>query len=290
MSTLSSLLTSIRRSVVLKLVAVNVVLFAALRVAALIAFFVVGDGAEELVCGWVSVPNSLTTLMWRPWTPLTYMFAQYGVLHLLFNMLWLYWFGKIFLEISSQRQLLGLYLYGGLMGALLFVVTYNLLPALSATTAWLIGASASVLAVVVATAMLMPEYPVGLLLFGQVKLKWLAIITIVIVLLNNPQAPAGGLVAHLGGILTGLLYAWARKRGVDITRPLAIFTPSRAPRRSRRPKHQRSSSSKASSKASSAPDTTELDAILDKLRQSGYNGLTDKEKKKLFEFSRKASS
>ena len=281
----------LRQSPLNRIIAVNILAMVALRLGVMVAYFIVGDHARDMVTHVVSVPSGVAELAMRPWTLLTYMFAQYGLLHLLFNMLWLWWFARIFLEITPSRHLLPLYVYGGLAGAVLFIAVFNVMPAFGGGTCmWLMGSSASVLAIVVATAILLPDYPVGLLFLGSVRLKWVAVVTVAIVLLNNPDGDAGGMAAHIGGILMGVNYALLRRRGVDITRPwvaCADYCRS-ARRRISRPRPARHAPPPKRPESPASGDErlrADLDAILDKIKQSGYAGLTDEEKKKLFDVS-----
>ena len=140
------------------------------------------------------------------------MFAHYDVLHILFNMLCLWWFGKLFLEFFNQRQMTGLYLIGGLGGALIYLLAYNLLPAFTYQRGMLLGASASIMAIMLAVAVKAPNYKVGLLFFGEVSLKWIAIILIFLDFLSIDTQNAGGHISHIGGALTGCAYALAFRK------------------------------------------------------------------------------
>ena len=206
-------------SMLLKLIFINIGVFVVLYILGL-GFLLMnaGDG----IVRWVELPGDLRLLLHRPWTLVTYMFAHINLLHILFNMLWLYWLGRIFMEYFSPKQLTGVYLLGGLGGALLFLLAYNLLPYFRAQpgTPYLIGASASVIAIVVAAAVYAPEYRIGLLFFGEVPLKWVAIVTVAIAVLGLDAGNVGGNLAHIGGAIVGAWFALRIKQGRDITRPL----------------------------------------------------------------------
>lgn len=145
----------------------------------------------------------------QPWSLLTYMFMHAGILHLLFNMLWLYWFGQMFLSLFSAKHFRGLYLLGGICGGLLYMIAYNVFPYFSDSLyySYLLGASASVLAIVVATAVRAPEYRVNFMFIGTVRLKYVALFMVVTDLLFMTSGNAGGHIAHLevlwpdGGLL-----------------------------------------------------------------------------------------
>ena len=210
----------------MQIIWLNIAVFVSMRVVVIIAIFCGFYDASPQVIGAVSVPGSLHTLFFRPWTPLTYMFAQYDVFHILFNMIWLYWFGTLFVMVAPQRSLLPLYLLGGLAGAVMFIAGQSL--TLMPGHTYLIGSSAAVLAIVTATAIMIPDYRMHLILIGPVKIKWIALVTIALVLLGVSGHNAGGELAHIGGIGMGVWYALARKRGTDITRfPSAIFDDAR---------------------------------------------------------------
>lgn len=140
-------------------------------------------------------------------------------MHILFNMLWLYWFGQLFLYFFSGKHLRGLYILGGICGGLLYMISYNIFPYFypMVEISTLVGASASVLAIVVATAYREPNYPVRLFLFGTIRLKYLALIVVLTDLLFITSSNAGGHIAHLGGALAGLWFAASLSKGTDIT-------------------------------------------------------------------------
>ena len=167
----------------------------------------------------LALPASFTRFAWQPWSIFTYMFMHAGFLHILFNMLWLYWFGALFLYFFSGKHLRGLYIVGGICGGLLYMISYNVFPYFRPMTAYstMVGASASVLAIVVATAYREPNYPVRLLFFGNVRLKYLALIVVLTDLLFITSSNAGGHIAHLGGALAGLWFAASLNKGKDIT-------------------------------------------------------------------------
>jgi len=223
----------------------------------------------------------LPKLPTRFWTPLTYMFMHDGIFHILFNMLWLYWFGQIFEEYLGKKRTLGLYLLGGFAGAALFILSYNTLPFFTHENAALyssmVGASASVMAIMVATATLLPDYTISLIFIGAVKLKWLILAFIVIDFLGIVGPNAGGEIAHLGGGLIGFIYIKQVQRGNDwIDSINKLF----------RPKSKLKIVSKNPSRNSSdLPRQEEIDLILDKISQSGYDSLNKQEKEILFRAS-----
>lgn len=286
----------------LKIVFINIAIFIILRLGALICFFANID--YNNILKWVECPSSFSVLTQQPWSIITYMFAQFDVLHILFNMLWLYGFGRLFLEFNSQKQLLALYIYGGISGAALFMLGYSFLPVFNGIDGWLIGSSASVIAIVTAIAILNPDYKVGLLFFGQIALKWIAAITLAIFILGLSGNNSGGNMAHIGGAIAGAFYGLMMRQGKDITKPFNKFldqcanlfqkikdfklTTHKKPHAKKWDNTAHSSSFTSGSNASATPeDHATLDAILDKIKKSGYTALTADEKKRLFDVSKR---
>ena len=283
-------------SMLLRLIFINIGVFLLLHIITIVAMlFNVGANPVQ----WVELPSDVMALLRRPWTLVTYMFSHYALLHILFNMLWLYWLGRIFMEYFSPKQLTGVYLLGGWGGALLFLLAYNLLPYFAGHHSLLIGASASVIAIVVATAVYAPDYKIGLLFIGEVSLKWVAIVTIIIDIIGLEGGNIGGNMAHLGGAIVGAIFALRIKSGHDITRPLNALIDGvvglfngrswpqfKRPRRPARPTRPQQEPPRAHRPADTISES-ELDTILGKIKASGYDALTDEEKDKLFKASRR---
>ena len=250
------------------------------------------EGAFE----WLELPASLTRFIIQPWSILTYMFMHAGLMHILFNMLWLYWFGALFLNFFSAKHLRGLYILGGICGGLLYMAAYNIFPYFSPMIdySFMLGASASVLAIVAATAYREPNYPIRLLLFGTVRLKYLALIVIGTDLLFITSNNAGGHIAHLGGALAGLWFAAGLSKGTDITSWInkildaivSLF--SFKPRKPKMKVHYGTNRQKDYDyNTRKKVQSEEIDRILDKLKKSGYESLTSDEKKSLFDASKR---
>lgn len=240
--------------------------------------FTRNTATANLIKEYISVPAYLPELLYKFWTPLTYMFGHEGVFHFIFNMLWLYWFGRIFEDFLTARQLTFTYISGGLMGALLFIAFYNIFPAFndSVATASLIGASASVMAIVVATATLLPDYSIRLILFGDVKLKFLVIAFIVLDIIGIAGLNAGGMIAHLGGALMGFIFIKQLQSGNDWSK---IFA--------KKKKLKVAATNYDHKVPAGLPDQEVIDNILDKISKSGYDSLSRKEKEELFKASNK---
>ncbi len=252
-----------------------------------------GSSAEWLLA-LVEVPSHWQQVLYSPWTLLTYMVTHYDVLHILFNMLWLYWLGTMFLDYFTPKQLTGLYVLGGLGGAVAFVLAGSLIPAFRYRQAGLLGASASVLAIVVAVAVTAPKRPVRLFLIGDVQLKWVAIVTLLVDLLGIEAGNAGGHIAHFGGAVVGLVYGLSMRRGTDVTALLNTLIDrlsllfGRKRRGVGQPiggKAYHYSPSQHDESKDGTPSEAEIDDILDKIKRSGYSALTDAERDILFRAS-----
>lgn len=241
------------------------------------------------------LPASLVLFASRPWTLFSYMFVHTGVSHLLWNMVALYMFGKIFMNFYSERQFVGMYILGGLFGALFYVVAYNMFPYF-APYIWvsrLVGASAAVTAIIVASAVRSPQYRINLLLFGSVKLSTLAIVTVVISFLMLSGGNAGGNFAHLGGAFAGWLVAYLLNKGIDVISMFfkpwdwvkSLFSRRSAPARPRYNYVRGGRNADYEYNANRRATDAEVDRILEKIKQNGYASLSEDEKRTLFEAS-----
>lgn len=246
---------------------------------------------------WLELPTWLPQFIKQPWSLVTYMFLHAGILHLLFNMLWLYSFGQLFLMFFSARHFRGLYFLGGICGGLLYMLAYNVFPYFEPYLydSYLLGASASVLAIVIATAIREPEFRVSLLFFGQVRLKYLALIMIITDLLFVTSNNAGGHIAHLGGALAGWWFAAGLRKGTDTTKWInnvidwlqGGWKVKRAPKKPKMKVNYGGRASDYEYNARKKEQDDEVDRILDKLKKSGYSSLTTEEKKRLFDASKR---
>ncbi len=277
-------------NILAKLIYINVGLFLLIRLAAVVFLLFNIQGVPFLT--YLQMPSSPELLLFRPWTIFTYMFTHYDFLHILFNMLWLYWFGGIFLQFFNERQLGGLYVLGGLAGALLFILAYNIFPYFQAMAShsFLMGASASVMAIVFAVSFYRKDYEINLLLIGRVKLIWLAVFTFVLDFLAITSSNAGGHIAHIGGALLGIWFATRYHKGKDLTRPINRFIDWFVNLGKRKPKMKvtyKRAENDYEYNARKNKENQDLDSILDKLKRSGYESLSADEKKRLFDASKK---
>lgn len=293
---MDGIITNLKRSfqagsILKKLIFINIAVFILIRLLGiLLLLFNLQDFPIML---YLQLPASPMALLSRPWTLFTYMFTHFEFLHILFNMLWLYWFGELFLQVFNERQLGGLYVLGGLAGALLFVVSYNLFPYFQevASFSFLMGASASVMAIVFAISFYRKEIEIHLLLFGRIKLIYLALFTFVIDLLAMTSDNAGGHIAHIGGALFGIWFASRYAQGKDLTAPINRLIDKLVNLGKRKPKMSVTYGGRSNKdweyNARKQQQAANIDAILDKLKRSGYGSLSADEKKQLFDASKK---
>ena len=286
------------KNVLSRLILINTVIFLLVNIVGLIAllFNLSAESFISPLAKLLALPADLVLLASKPWTIFTYMFLQEGFFHLLFNMVMLYFGGLIFQEYLSHKKLLWTYIIGGLFGGIFFVISFNAFPAFSAMTSVSIamGASASVLAIIIAISTYVPDYSVHLLFVGRLKLKYLAIAFILIDLLSIRADNPGGHIAHLGGALWGFLYAYTLKSGNDVYKilydfKLPKFTWSKKETRfnTSRPKGGRPLTDDEYNYKRTASQE-EIDIILDKISKSGYGSLSKKEKELLFKTSNKS--
>lgn len=263
---IADLRSSLRRqNVMIKLIIANVAVFLLLH---LLSFAFLVARVDFSPARWLVLPGDFLSLLLSPWTIVTYMFVHTDFLHILANMLWLYCFGFIFLELYSERQMLKVYFVGGLAGALSFLIASLIVP-----SPGLMGASAAVMAVAAAAVVTRPDYSVRFWLVGSVKIKWVALFFVAFALLTTrlDYSAVTAHASHLGGIAVGVVFALYRKFGAHLItrrRKKGIILP---------PLHREKCGF----------DEQRLDELLDRVRVSGYNSLSKAERDELNEISKK---
>lgn len=244
----------------------------------------------------IAIPAPLIEFLQKPWTIITYAFVHdwTGILHILFNMLFLYWFGKLFAEYLGSDKLIAVYFLGALAGAIAYLIVYNVIPYYEARipSGGMVGASAAVYAIVVATATLLPDYTFFLLFLGPVRIKYIAAFYIVLSFLGSVGSNEGGNVAHLGGALIGFVYIKQLQAGVNWGSWITVVIEWCKGLFSAKPKVKVTYRKDATAGAKKAGKTStvsqdEIDTILDKISDGGYESLTKEEKEKLFNASKK---
>ena len=284
-----------RGNIGLQLIYINVGIFVVITLVSVFLMLFNWNVTSWLL--YLELPASMSQFLVQPWSLLTYMFLHANALHLLFNMLWLYWFGQMFMSFFSARHFRGLYLLGGLLGGLLYMLAYNVFPYFTPyiNESYLLGASASVLAVVVATAVREPEYQVNFMFIGAVRLKYVALIMVVTDLLFITSSNGGGHIAHLGGALAGWWFTTNLQKGKDITSWInhifdwfqGGFKSSGPVKKTKMKVNRGGKADDYDYNARKKQQSEEIDRILDKSKQSGYASLTTEEKKRLFDASKK---
>lgn len=279
---------------VIRLILLNVAVFLVLRLINL-PFWAMGQSGPDIL-SWLWSTSNLSALLHRPWTVVSYMFTHWGFGHIFFNLLLLWFMGRIFEDLLGSKRVLGNYLLGGLSGFALYAIGYNLLPvyARAVEVSTIHGASASVMAVLVGIAAYTPDYEVRLLLFGTVRLKWIALVLFVIDLVSvQESANSGGHLAHIGGALYGYAASMAlkRKRGAGdwslafvngLERFFGFFKLKRGPRMRVEKPFSGKRRSDSDFNAAKRDQQARIDAILDKISRSGYDSLSKEEKDILF--------
>lgn len=270
-----------------RLLLINIGLFLLIMIFKTVSFLTGMDiPVFEKVVMWLSLPSSMHKLILQPWSIISYMFLHTGVLHILFNMLILYWSGRLFTEYLGSEKLWVTYVLGGITGGLLYLSAYNLLPVFNGSEAYLMGASAGVIAVMVAVATLLPDYIVHLLLFGPVRLKYVALVSVVLYFISIPGSNSGGEIAHLGGAAFGFVMIRQLRKGRDLTAWLRGLSRRMSTNPSHRKLYKVVSERKPSSSGHSLTQDN-IDRILDKINKSGFDSLTKDEKEVLYKASGK---
>ena len=269
-----------------KLIYINLGIFLAVNLAiAILSLFNINSGWMD----YLMLPAHVGIFLHRPWTIITYMFLHEDFVHILFNVLMLYWFGKLFLQYCSQHDLVGVYILGGIAGGATYIVAYNLFPRFENQIlfAQLLGASAAVMAITIATAVLAPNQTVRLFFFGDVKIKWIALVSVAVSIIQIKAENAGGELSHIGGAIAGYIFAVRYKKGDNITEwinniihRIVNLTKGISDKPKMRVTYTRENDQDYNQRKKQ--ENEEIDRILEKIKSSGYESLNDDEKGKLF--------
>jgi membrane associated rhomboid family serine protease len=275
-----------------RLIYINVGVFLIISCVAIIGFLLDNQSIASTTLNLLAVPASLKSLLVKPWTLITYMFTHKDIWHILFNMLWLYWFGRIFLEYLDQRKLVAVYMLGGISGAMMYVLSFNVFPAFSGIIdeSVAIGASASVMAIVIAISAYVPDYTVNLFFLGRIKIKYMALAIFVLTTVMDFSVNSGGKLAHIGGALFGYLYIVNMRRGRDIgkcfNKMIDYLATIFKPRSKLKITHKRPANEYQYNQMK-ADHQAKINRILEKISKGGYDSLTKEEKDTLFKESQK---
>ncbi|MBK8388588.1 MAG: rhomboid family intramembrane serine protease [Saprospiraceae bacterium] len=282
-------------NMVTRLLVINIIVFVILI---LLKAFLQNLGYFQPIFDNLAMPGPLGKLMYKPWTIFTHMFMHIGFWHVVWNMVGLHLFGRIVGDLLGDQRILPIYLWGGLAGAVAFGLYANLaIPGIDSTAH---GASAAVCALAAVAGVVAPDYGIRLLLIGDVKLKYIVLAFLVFDLVGTQGGVnSGGHFAHLGGMLMGAIIAYQLRSGNDLTSGLSHFIQNLRSSKKRQPSKPMSRSKmkveykapafsmrhNAESRNETPEFETELNRILDKIKNQGYNKLSNDEK----EFLNKAS-
>jgi membrane associated rhomboid family serine protease len=281
-------------SALITLIAINLIIFVIFAFVQAIYYLKSEQGPQARIdfengfLNLFTLPADFHKIAARPWTIITHMFVHAGVWHVFANMLWLWMFGYILEDLTGDRKIFPVFLYGGLAGGLAFILAYNFLPALKSDlpVVTALGASAGVMAIAVAATFIAPGYRIFPMLYGGIPLWIITSIYIIIDLATIPVSNTGGHIAHLAGAATGFLYMYFFRLGHDWGEWMNtfwdwftnLFNPDK-------PKKKKLIKEGLFYKATTrpykkTPNVTEqkIDEILDKISQQGYDSLSDEEK------------
>ncbi|HEV7380019.1 MAG TPA: rhomboid family intramembrane serine protease [Dyadobacter sp.] len=282
-----------------KIILINTAVFLVLLISKIIFTLSQSSGVYAWIMNNLQLPASTTEFLYRPWTLVTYFFTHDDIFHILFNMLFLYWFGRLIDEYLGAKRVVALYLLGGIFGGVIYMVIYNILPYFQPhlEQSRMLGASAAAFAVAVGASTLLPNYTFNLIFLGPIRIKFIALFYIILSLAQTVGPNAGGNLAHLGGAFVGYFFIKSLQNGTDMGKPIyaltnlwsGLFRKKPSMQVTYREKQVYKSTNVYTSTAASGtietPDQTEIDTILDKISKSGYESLTKEEKQKLFKAS-----
>ncbi len=268
-----------------KIILINVIIFIG---ASFIEVFLTLSGGSnffKLIINKLMLPASFTSFIIQPWSLISYFFLHLNFTHILWNMLFLYWFGKIIQDNIGNNAVISLYVLGGIIGGLSYMALFNIIPYYEnrISESLMLGASAGVFSIVAGSATLLPNYTFYLLFLGPVRIKYIALFYILLSFLDVTGSNAGGEIAHLGGALIGYLFIRQLQNGINmgegIINIINLFN------RKENKKERKETIINEEHKSDISQD--EIDNILDKISESGYSSLSKKEKEKLFNASKK---
>jgi membrane associated rhomboid family serine protease len=236
---------------------------------------------------YVSLSTKWSDLAWKPWSILSYAFFHFGIIHLVFNMLMLHFTSRLFLTFFTQKQLFGVYLLSAIFSGSIFLLGYHYLPILINVSTSVVGASGAIMAILIATTTYQPFMDVRLALFGKVKLWQITVLFLFLDLIQLPMNNTGGHIAHLSGAFFGYIYIKLLQNGTDLSRIvdsiLNLFSKKQSTPFRKVHVNPKKPAAKRESKIVIKDKTQQqLDEILDKISQSGYDSLTAEEKEFLF--------
>ncbi len=279
-------------SAVTRLIYVNIGMFLLVSIAGVVFYLA---GRSNILPFILSLPSDFAAILKRPWTPISYMFLHTGFIHLFFNLLGLYWFGKLFLYRLDGDKLLSVYLLGGISGAAFYVLAFNLFPVFQSTSGLLLGASASVYAILVAIAYYDPNNQINLSFIGTFRLKYIALFYVLLSVILISSSNPGGNIAHLGGAFWGWFYIYQLGKGKDIGSGFVRFLDKIAmwfkdsfkAGSKMKITHKQPPRDDREYNKMKKEEQEEVNRILEKIGKAGYDSLTKNEKEILFKQGKK---
>ena len=268
-----------------KIILINVIIFIGASFIEVFLTLSGGGNLFKLIINKLMLPASFTSFIIQPWSLISYFFLHLNFTHILWNMLFLYWFGKIIQDNIGNNAVISLYVLGGIIGGLSYMALFNIIPYYEnrISESLMLGASAGVFSIVAGSATLLPNYTFYLLFLGPVRIKYIALFYILLSFLDVTGSNAGGEIAHLGGALIGYLFIRQLQNGINmgegIINIINLFN------RKENKKERKETIINEEQKSDISQD--EIDNILDKISESGYSSLSKKEKEKLFNASKK---
>lgn len=270
---------------IVKIILINVVIFLVFGIGGVVLHLFNKEALFNNFLQYLMLPASLSKFLLQPWSILTYMFLHEGFIHILFNMLWLYWLGNLFQQYLGNNKSYQVYFLGAVFGGFIYMLAYNIFPVFANTIdfTFALGASAGVLALVVGTATLLPNYEVYLFLLGAIRLKYIGLIVVIIDILSIPRGNAGGHIAHLGGAFFGYFFIKLIYSNSNVPGALDKITEKIIGLFQKKPKmkiYHKGAGIRVENSAK--PSQQDIDIVLDKISKSGYDSLSKKEKEILF--------
>lgn len=279
-------------SALTRLIYINIGVFLLIKI---VGVFFYLAGQPFLLVEWLSAPSVPEELLRRPWTPVTYMFLHTGFLHLLFNVLGLYWFGQLFLYHFEGSKLVSVYLLGGLTGVAFYILAFTVFPVFNSSYGLLLGASASVFAILVAAAFYDPNREIHLFFIGRFPLKYVAAFYVLLSIISISASNPGGNIAHLGGAFWGWFYIYQLRKGKDmgagfvklITNTGETIAAFFKPKNNMKVSYKKPPRDDYEYNRQQNVQQDEINSILDKISKKGYDSLTKHEKELLFKQGKK---
>ena len=266
-----------RGNIVEKLIYINILLFVLTLLMSIFQSLYKND--TNWIIQWFSLEADINSLFTKPWTMITYGFLHADFIHILFNLIALYFIGNLFIDYFTQKQLLTFYILGTFFGGVIYLFSQNYFPLFEGKTSVIIGASAGISAIFIGIATYMPNYELKIRFIGFVKLWYLAAIWVGLDVLGLAGGNAGGHFAHLGGSVFGFLFvSKASNKQISLFKNInSIFSTKKKPLKT---VYKSSNTKKETTKSDFTQQ--QIDEILDKISKSGYDTLTKSEKEFLF--------